>query len=305
MLRSANEPQLYRITPESVEPLNRRFYQMNFILPEQLSIKPGQFVTLKSENVPVLLPRPFCVHHWEPQTRRLSLLIEARGTATAIFCEPDIDRHPFQLLIPLGQGFKLRPAQHHFLVGGGCGVAPLYFLADELMRSGGGADSGCSDCGRSGNSGSGSSGSGSSGSGSSGSGNCQVSLAAGFRESADALAPEFLAPQGTAINVACNPVTAVDLFREQLAAALALFDRGGAAATANEVQVYGCGPHAMLKSLAALCREKGLPLQVSLERMMGCGMGACQGCSCGTKKGPVLLCSEGPVLDATVVNWDE
>lgn len=280
MLRGAKGPQLYRITPESIEQLNRRFYQMNFILPEQLSINPGQFVTLKSENVPVLLPRPFCVHCWEPQTRRLSLLIEARGTATAIFREPDIAKYPFQILIPLGHGFKVKPAQHHFLVGGGCGVAPLYFLADELMRKG-----------------------------------HRVSLAAGFRENTDTLAPEFLAPKGTDIKVACNPVTAVDLFREQLTAALALSDRGGAVATAavtttataapNEVQIYGCGPHAMLKSLAALCREKGLPLQVSLERMMGCGMGACQGCSCETKKGPMLLCSEGPVLDATVVNWNE
>lgn len=270
MLRGAKGPQLYRITPESVEQLNRRFYRMNFILPEQLSINPGQFVTLKSENVPVLLPRPFCVHHWEPHTRRVSLLIEARGTATTIFRESDIAKYPFQLLIPLGHGFKVRPAQHHFLVGGGCGVAPLYFLADELMRKG-----------------------------------HRVSFAAGFRENADALAPEFLAPKGIAINVTCNPVTAVDLFREQLEASLASSGRGGAAAVSTKVQVYGCGPHAMLKSLATLCREKGLPLQVSLERMMGCGMGACQGCSCGTKKGSVLLCSEGPVLDATVVNWDE
>jgi dihydroorotate dehydrogenase electron transfer subunit len=295
LLRGTNEPHLYRITPESVEQLNSRFYRMNFILPEQLSINPGQFVTIKSEKVPVLLPRPFCVHRWEPETRRLSLLIEARGTATDTFREPDIARHPFQILIPLGHGFKVKPAKYHFLVGGGCGVAPLHFLADELMRGGG-------------------------------DGAHRVFLAAGFRESADALAPETLAPQGAAItiNVACNPFTAVDLFREQLDSVLsgrgqrecsaATISKGcGDAATAmvaadnaaNEIQVYGCGPHPMLKRLAALCAEKGLPLQVSLERIMGCGMGACQGCSCGTKKGPVLLCSEGPVLDATVVNWDE
>lgn len=265
MLRGAQGPKLYRITPERVDQLNGRFYRMDFILPEQLSIDPGQFVTLKSENLPVLLPRPFCVHRWDPETRRVSLLIEARGTSTAMFREPDIVRHPFQILIPLGHGFKLKPARHHFLIGGGCGVAPLYFLAAELARNG-----------------------------------HQVSLAAGFRDHQDVLASELLAPHGTAINVACNPLTAVDLFREQLAALTVRSD-----ATADEVMVYGCGPHAMLKSLAALCREKGLPLQVSLERMMGCGMGACQGCSCDTKEGPVLLCSEGPVLDATVVNWDE
>ncbi|HAW70498.1 MAG TPA: hypothetical protein DCY84_07400 [Firmicutes bacterium] len=278
MLCGAQGPKLYRIIPESVDRLNQRFYRMNLILPEQLSIHPGQFVTLKSEKVPVLLPRPFCVHRWDPQSRRISLLIEARGTATAMFCDSDVARHPFQILGPLGHGFIVKPAQHHFLVGGGCGVAPLHFLAAELLRNA-----------------------------------QQVSLAAGFRDQEDALAPELIAPPGTAINVTCNPVTAVDLFREQLAslsvrddATVGVSDVADDAdpTDTNGVMVYACGPYVMLKSLAAFCWERGLPLQVSLERMMGCGMGACQGCSCGTKTGSVLLCSEGPVLDATVVNWD-
>lgn len=60
---------------------------------------------------------------------------------------------------------------------------------------------------------------------------------------------------------------------------------------------YACGPQVMLKFLA-LDFKNG---EVSLEARMGCGFGACMGCSIETTNGPKRVCKEGPVFDASEV----
>lgn len=59
---------------------------------------------------------------------------------------------------------------------------------------------------------------------------------------------------------------------------------------------YTCGPKPMLKALYALGEEKGAAGQISMEERMGCGFGACMGCSCKTKTGSKRVCTEGPVF---------
>ena len=60
---------------------------------------------------------------------------------------------------------------------------------------------------------------------------------------------------------------------------------------------YACGPQVMLKYLAMY----SLNGYVSLEARMGCGFGACMGCSIQTTNGPKRVCKEGPVFDASEV----
>ena len=55
--------------------------------------------------------------------------------------------------------------------------------------------------------------------------------------------------------------------------------------------------------LKALCRATGLPGQLSLEERMGCGFGACMGCSIETAAGPKRVCKEGPVFEREVLGW--
>lgn len=55
---------------------------------------------------------------------------------------------------------------------------------------------------------------------------------------------------------------------------------------------YGCGPIRMLQAISSSFKEG----QVSLEARMGCGFGACMGCSIQTKNGPKRVCKEGPVF---------
>jgi len=64
--------------------------------------------------------------------------------------------------------------------------------------------------------------------------------------------------------------------------------------------LYTCGPEAMLR---ALYEATDLPGQFSFEERMGCGFGACMGCSCQTKYGSKRICKEGPVLERGEILW--
>ena len=61
-----------------------------------------------------------------------------------------------------------------------------------------------------------------------------------------------------------------------------------------------CGPLPMLR---ALCARTGRPGQLSLEARMGCGFGACMGCTIDTVNGPKRVCREGPVFRREELKW--
>ncbi len=61
-----------------------------------------------------------------------------------------------------------------------------------------------------------------------------------------------------------------------------------------------CGPLPMLRALCEALPQEG---QLSFEERMGCGFGACMGCSCATKQGHKRICKEGPVLEKNEVIW--
>jgi len=61
-----------------------------------------------------------------------------------------------------------------------------------------------------------------------------------------------------------------------------------------------CGPAAMLQAVYAALEAPGF---FSLEERMGCGFGACMGCSCQTKRGSKRVCREGPVFEKEELLW--
>ncbi|MDD6190389.1 MAG: dihydroorotase [Firmicutes bacterium] len=63
-----------------------------------------------------------------------------------------------------------------------------------------------------------------------------------------------------------------------------------------------CGPEMMLKVIDEVMPE-GADGQLSFEERMGCGFGACMGCSCETKYGNKRICKEGPVMDRREIIW--
>ena len=63
---------------------------------------------------------------------------------------------------------------------------------------------------------------------------------------------------------------------------------------------YACGPEPMLKAVYRAAKGSG---QLSFEERMGCGFGACMGCSCRTITGSKRICREGPVLRKEEILW--
>ncbi|MBE6643325.1 MAG: dihydroorotate dehydrogenase electron transfer subunit [Ruminococcaceae bacterium] len=64
--------------------------------------------------------------------------------------------------------------------------------------------------------------------------------------------------------------------------------------------VYTCGPEVMLKAVYNAIKTSG---QFSFEERMGCGFGACMGCTCKTKYGNKRICKDGPVLEKEEIIW--
>ncbi|MBR5802523.1 MAG: dihydroorotate dehydrogenase electron transfer subunit [Alistipes sp.] len=63
---------------------------------------------------------------------------------------------------------------------------------------------------------------------------------------------------------------------------------------------YSCGPLPMLKALCDCCEVSG---ELSFEERMGCGFGACMGCSCKTLTGNKRICKDGPVMKREEIIW--
>ncbi|MBE6623622.1 MAG: dihydroorotate dehydrogenase electron transfer subunit [Ruminococcaceae bacterium] len=70
----------------------------------------------------------------------------------------------------------------------------------------------------------------------------------------------------------------------------------------NYSYFYTCGPEPMLKAIYSVSETSG---QFSFEERMGCGFGACMGCSCKTVTGYKRICKEGPVLEKEEILWEK
>ena len=75
-------------------------------------------------------------------------------------------------------------------------------------------------------------------------------------------------------------------------------------------QVFACGPKKMLKSVSEWAKEHGIPVQVSMEERMACGIGACLGCGVKIQKQGetdwkyLRVCKDGPVFSGEEQSGD-
>lgn len=179
--------------------------------------------------------------------------------------------HTVRLLAPLGTGYVLpEPGTAAVLVGGGCGTPSLRHLADILRQRGTPVYSVI------------------------GARNACTLLEVGaLRElSSDTLLVTDDGSEGLR-------GTSVDGFR-------AVLDR----IDEPRVEVFACGPYAMLRALACATTGLGVRCQVSLEARMACGFGACMGCAVKVRADSPegyaykRVCHDGPVFDAEELVWD-
>lgn len=118
------------------ERLNHKTFLMQLRAPENapsdLIKEPGQFVNLEVEGC--FLRRPISVCDW--QSGLLTLLYDVVGEGTATMASMAVGK-PINLLAPLGKGFNVaRGGKRPLLIGGGIGIAPLYWLAKQLVAAG-------------------------------------------------------------------------------------------------------------------------------------------------------------------------
>ncbi len=69
-------------------------------------------------------------------------------------------------------------------------------------------------------------------------------------------------------------------------------------------RIYSCGPEVMMKAISIIAHRMKIPCEVSLENLMGCGIGACLCCIVNTlDKGNVNTCTEGPIFNSERLKW--
>ena len=130
-----------------------------------------------------------------------------------------------------------------------------------------------------------------------------------------ALAKELIAA-GTRVQIVLGFNKAADVFYEQELTALgadvtvATLDGSygvkgfvtDAMAGLDYSYYFACGPEAMLRAVYRAGKTSG---QLSFEERMGCGFGACMGCTCKTLTGYKRICRDGPVLRKEEIAWDD
>ncbi len=227
---------------------------------------PGQFVTLHLPgNLTPLLRRPFSIHRLIRENGRfkgMEILYKVVGGFTEKLTRA-ASGDAIDLLGPVGNGFTVSKEHKKVaLVGGGIGIAPLVFLAETIAENG--ID--LSD-----------------------------SVAClGGRTAEDILCKAFFASTG--INVR---TTTDDGSEGEQALVTRPLEQW--IADRRPDMVYACGPMPMLRAVADIASQNGLPCEISIETIMACGLGACLGCAVNkdeTSGKYQHVCIDGPVFDA-------
>ena len=222
---------------------------------------PGQFVHLK---VPALeisaLRRPFSIFNAEAGVLELLYKTVGRGTAAMNLLKAGDE---VEVMGPLGHGFPLSSAGSALLVGGGFGVAPLYFLARKLKAT-------------------------------------DITLFVGGRTAADLLELSRFQELGVKVVTATNDGSAgvKGLVTDPLDDELIHLREANL-----KFELFACGPDPMLKAVAMRATGCGAPGWISMDRHMVCGVGACYACIQRTVRGNSRCCIEGPVFPARDLVW--
>lgn len=230
------------------------------------SATPGQFVMVQvgDQSAP-LLRRPFSIAGLigdRSKFEGIELFVKVVGEGTRLMSQLTKDE-PVDLLGPLGRGFKMDPKMgRSYLAAGGIGVAPIRFLAADLIARGVTPES------------------------------CHVFL--GGQSQSDLLCRDEFQSLGMAVTITTDDGSAGDqcLLTDPLETAIE---------DHPPEMVYACGPHGMLSCIAGIVARTQVPCQLSIETMMACGLGACLACAVPSRKDPstyLHACLHGPVFDA-------
>ena len=253
--------------------------------PADRGAAPGRFCHLQvrqPESWDPLLRRPLSIYNvqvYNPEltaetdfetdheTDQLEFVYQIRGRGTRLLSQFQAGEQ-IDCLGPLGSGFTLDfSGSSIILVGGGLGIAPLYFLARKLADNN----------------------------------DLQVYLGAASADLLKPLAADFarldlrliLATDDGSLG---RIGTVFDTLKEDFAV------RSQEGKNSKQPDyIFACGPVPLLHSLQKYMTANNLPGEFSLEKRMACGSGVCLSCVCQTAKGNQRVCYEGPVFPAREV----
>ena len=257
---------MFEIEAELLENLSLgpRLFKMKFHAPKLCDeVEPGQFVHIQLNGFEAhILRRPISVYRVNREEQSIELIVQEVGEGTRFMAQAQAGAH-FNMLGPVGHGWKLKQRDERVLiVGGGVGAAPLYMFTQLCVERG-----------------------------------VAVEVVLGA-QTKDAL------------------VTYEDykqlLGREPLCATDdGSFGRAGFCTVLVEEAlsqgafdaVYVCGPEPLMRIVAQTAVSHKVSCQVSMEKRMACGVGACLSCVVDTTEGRKRSCVDGPVFDAAKVVW--
>ena len=258
-------------------PLSHELYHLGLMCPDiAAKIQPGQFLMVRvGQTFDPLLRRPFAVHRLYPNDPpgSFEILYKVVGKGTRLLTTIQ-QGDSLNLLGPLGRGFRL-PDDEGFvlMVAGGIGIAPLPYLAETLVASGYKGP---------------------------------FVLWFGGKTSSDLVCVQHFKDLGFA----------VQLVTEDGSEGKKGLLTGHLEQWLNQQDglpkvIYSCGPYPMQRSVAEMSLRLGISSQLSMEALMGCGVGACLSCSlkCRPPQDAIgfryaNVCQDGPVFDGREIIWD-
>ena len=255
-------------------------------------VKPGQFIHVKvgGENGP-LFRRPFSVFRRVPLKGNhlgIEIVYEVIGAGTRVMTGLR-KGGTLDIIGPLGHGFEFRQDKpEQVLVAGGTGAACLFLLAEEISQAGL---------------------------------QPRILLGAETKDSV-ILKKEYAKLKGEVMVSTDDGTYGLHGFVTQMLERA--LDEGK---ISTDCVIYSSGPEPMLKALAPICKKYRIPTQVSIERHMMCGIGACLACVCKVDTnhvskyrdrgsshiqfvsdkefGYALVCKDGPVFNINEVIFDD
>ena len=255
--------------------LSDEYHVLSLAAPEIAAVATsGQFVMIKpGTGHDPLLRRPFSVFEIERDhsgtPTALTILSKRIGPATRLLYEAR-EGQRIACLGPLGRPFSIvEPATQAWMVAGGVGLAPFATLAQSLGERG-----------------------------------VRTTLFYGARRGRELFCIDVFERLGVELVLATE-----DGSRGETGFVTAALERRLASTSSTlPLMLYACGPEGMLAATARVAARYGRPCQVSVERIMGCGLGGCYSCVVPLRGDDgafhhVRSCLAGPVLPADRIHW--
>jgi len=241
--------------------------------------RPGQFVMLKTaggaSSTDPLLRRPFSIFEILRDAGGaaigISIFNKRVGAGTTLLSRVDAGAR-LATLGPLGRPFEpVAPPAEGWMVAGGVGLAPFVTLAEALAARG-----------------------------------TPATLFYGARRAEDLYCVDLFHALGVTVVLATEDGSAGVKGRITLPLESALAERP----LGSPLKLYVCGPTPMMRAGAQLAARHGRACDVSLEQVMGCGLGGCYSCvvpargADGGRPHHTRTCIDGPVCDAQRIVWE-